>query len=576
MTERWASIIVKRLLAAGVGHFFISPGSRSTPLVLAILESGAEYTIHFDERGSAFAALGFSLQGDKIGAWVTTSGTALAHGFPAIIEASISRVPLVLLTADRPPELRNAGANQTVDQTKIYGGYVRHFLDLPAPTSDISESDLASLVGRASRYLRYPDPGPLHINCMFRKPLQPAETSVIQVASTEEVSSTRYSTPRYRASRAEQENFHSMILGSKRVLFLVGALDGSSTRAVAELAEAVGAVVFADARSGLRSGSPFCPNVVSYFDLILQSADDASLLRADCVVSFGERMTSKYAYEYADASDAQRIRVTNSAAIVDPSRNLSMEIVAEVKRFCRDSVKLFLDVPSTPDPQYLEYWKKNDVHVGEVLDSSTYLTESMTEPAVARSITKLLPAESWLHVASSMPIRDIDSFGLKRSKAHRITCSRGASGIDGTIATARGLQLGDERPITVLIGDLAALHDLNSLALAKSATTSFVIVVVNNDGGGIFSMLPISEHKKYFEQGFGTPHGLTFEGAASMFGCEYYRPASLSKFESAYLHATSNQSVSIIEVSTDRSENVDVHREIRSIVALQMTERGEN
>ena len=568
MTQHWAGTIVNRLLAAGVGHFFISPGSRSTPLVVAVMESGADYTIHFDERGASFAALGYSLQSEMIAAWITTSGTAVANGFPAIVEASVSGIPLVLLTADRPPELRDAGSNQTIDQVKLFGEHVRKFVDVPAPTTEISSHDLASIVGRAMRYVRYPNSGPVHINCMFRKPLEPTQGEAS--ASVADSVSTSYIPPRVKASSSNVERLHSILSESNRPLFVVGSLEQSAARRVAELAESTGAVVFADARSGLRTGNPFSPNVVAYQDLVLQSSEISMLVQPDVVLMFGERMTSRHVYDYVDSAKVKTIRVTDSPSIVDPSRNLWAEIICDVASLCDDIVDVADGDLGSRDLDYLEYWTRLSGHAENILDAAPQINSELTEPAIARAITKLLPSESCFHVSSSMPIRDVDTFGLRRSKVVSITSNRGASGIDGTIATARGVQIGGGRTTTIFTGDLAFLHDLNSLALARDDSPPFIIVVVNNDGGGIFSMLPISEHQKYFEEGFGTPHGYSFEFAARLFRYDYQNPETLSEFESAYLRATTSDSPTIIEVATRRDENVHVHEKLRELVRTEV------
>jgi 2-succinyl-5-enolpyruvyl-6-hydroxy-3-cyclohexene-1-carboxylate synthase len=351
---------------------------------------------------------------------------------------------------------------------------------------------------------------------------------------------------------------------------VVGSLERSAARRVAELAESIGAVVFADARCGLRTGNPFSPNVVAYQDLVLQSSEISLLMQPDVILMFGERMTSHHVYDYVERANVNTIRVTDSPSIVDPSRSLSAEIICDVAGLCDDIVEVADGNLGTRDLEYLEYWTRLSGHAESILDTAPQINSELTEPAIARAITKLLPSESCFHVSSSMPIRDVDTFGLRRSKAASITSNRGASGIDGTIATARGVQIAGGRTTTVFIGDLAFLHDLNSLALASDDSLPFIIVVVNNDGGGIFSMLPISEHQKYFEEGFGTPHGYSFECAARLFRYEYKNPETLSEFESAYLRATTSDGPTIIEVATRRDENVQIHEKLQELVRTEI------
>ena len=559
----WARHIVRQLIASGVGHFFVSPGSRSTPLVVAILESGCPFTVHYDERGSAFAALGFAKSSGKPAAWVTTSGTAVANGYPAVVEAAISRVPMVLLTADRPPELRNTSANQTIDQVRMFGTYVRAFVDVPAPDVYVSMSDLSQIVAGAMRSTAYPNPGPVHLNCMFRKPLepQPAGTGESAVSDDDHEAAVlpAFDPPQTTAGEDVISLLANGIARASRPLIAVGTTENDeSARSIADFARAVGCPIIADVRSRLRTNE-FADVVVGSHDLVLQSIDEG-FPRPDLVISVGERLTSAAYYDYAGGAMVERYHVGPIAAVVNPTRLHQRNVVCdEGILFAR--LREEVDVPAGHFMEFMDVWKSASNKVEQVIDAHPLLTEELTEPSVARTVAALSTTGLNVLAASSMPVRDLNSFAGRFSESVNIFANRGASGIDGLVATAVGLYHGNGSPTAVLIGDLALLHDLNSLGMLTS-DPRVILVVVNNDGGGIFSFLPIARYDEYFETGFGTPHGIGFRDATNMFGIRYENPSTLKAFRAAYTEAVLRNGATLIEVSTERATNLAVHREI--------------
>lgn len=577
MNGRWARALVTALSELGVGHYFLSPGSRSTPLAIAVFESGAPFSMHYDERGSAFAAVGFAKASRRPAAWITTSGTAVANGLPAVVEASMSNIPIVLLTSDRPPELRNTGSNQTIDQVNIFGKYVREFIDMPPPTADVSVDEPIHKAKIALRALASSSPGPVHINCMFREPLVDPDNSFPDTAAEASAIASgdwKVASP-IGIPDSEDVNRLAATLGkSTRGIVVAGRLKSyDEEKAVAELAEHFGYPIFPDIQNGLRIGWPSSPNVVPNFDLLLQArrlAGNSVIDSPDVVLHFGDRMTSKYLYAFVDDSSIQQYRISASTTPVDPTRSLDSTIIGDVATTCRMLVESPVngdrDGEQDAGTTYGETWRERSTLVNSLMEDEQGLVSDLTEPSVARVVSSLIPEESNLFLAASMPVRDMDSFARYRGHPFQVFANRGASGIDGTLGTAIGVARGNGKSTTVVIGDLAFLHDVNSLAM-DSGVDAFVIVVINNDGGGIFSFLPVSSHSTYFEPLFGTPHGIHFEGAARMFDYSYSNPQTLSAFKEAYMQATLSGGKSIIEVTTDRKANVDLHRHLIKTVA---------
>lgn len=572
MNSRWGHAIIDELSASGVGHFFICPGSRSTPLALAVAERGYPSTVHYDERGAAFAALGYGAATGKPAAWITTSGTAVANGLPAVVEASISNIPMALVTADRPPELRNTGANQTIDQVEIFGSYVRGFVDVPPPGGDFDEAILRTTV-HEKMVVKSPGPGPVHFNCMFREPLVSPSDAVAPTGS--QVNVDRPLQVKDGVSPMDSSALDAIVgqvRSSEKVLLVVGGgLSDDDEEAIAGLSGILRCPIFADIRTGLRRGTVMAAGVVHNFDLLLQSKHGFE--KPEVVIHFGERMTSKFVYAFLNDEAIQQSRIDLWGKVVDPDRRLDHVVRLDVGEACRSMVEILTRdrrrKGASGSGEYNEGWQKSSAAVRGLLPKIRAARYELTEPSLAYNVSRLMPADGNLILAASMPVRDMDSYATHEAARMRVFSNRGASGIDGTIATASGIAIANGHPTVVVTGDLALLHDLNSLPLVPK-DVPFTIVAINNDGGGIFSFLPVAGLTPYFERMFGTPHGLNFEAAADMFGFQYEAPATLRDFERVFL-SSSVSGRTLIEVRTDRSENVALHREIVSLVADAMS-----
>lgn len=563
----WASLIVEELIRNGIDYFCVAPGSRSSPLAAAVaLNPRARSFVHFDERGLAFHALGYGSAARRACAVITTSGTAAANLFPAVIEASKKKVPLIVLTADRPPELRAAGANQTIDQVKIFGDYVRWQFDMPCPTADIPPGFVLTTIDQAVFRANGELKGPVHINCMYREPLfdgrdrpipVPADLKDWQNARTPYTSYFR-SGDTYLYSKEKRyvsPEIAKKICGIKRGIIVVGKLAGArEQKSVLVLAEKLNWPVFPDVTSGLRLGNSH-KNVIHYFDQILLGRDSSRLVPAG-VLHLGGRMTSKRWYDYIERiHPAEYIMVLNHPLRNDPLHGVTLRVQSRVDDFCNALAQKVTKGKVNP---FLSSLQKLNGRIDGIVEEYFGRAAQLSEAAAARLITQHIPSNDGLFLASSLPIRHVDMYADPRGSAAVVGSNRGASGIDGTLSSACGFAAGLQKRVTLLIGDLALLHDLNSLAMLKQSLHSVVAVVLNNDGGGIFHFLPIAQFKNGFEKFFGTPHGLNFAAAAQMFDLNYVNPASAEDFIQAYKIAAQSRTSTIIEVTTNRKQGVAV------------------
>lgn len=568
----WAWLIVEELVRCGVSTFFISPGSRSTPLTTAIARHpGTQTIVHFDERGAAFAALGYGRACRRPAVWVTTSGTAVANGLPAVIEASIDTVPLLLLTADRPPELRQTGANQTILQPGIFGDYLRWNTDAPPPSADIPASFVLTTVDQAVHRTLQGAGGPVHVNWMFREPLAP-ESDVINdtpylnsvtVWQSHKQPFTVYALSRQIQDVAAINALTEQLRHCKRGIIVAGRMaTAADAQAVADLAATWGWPLFVDIGSQLRLGSGHASRI-AYYDALLTEPVFEDLGVPDAVLHFGRRSTSKRLYQWIEKVSSPVYAVIDTfPERFDPAHHVTHRAEADIVCSC----EMLKEVSVSSNETWLKGWQQRNQDASKVLGDLFEDEENLTEPLVARLISEKLHSDDALFVANSMPVRDMDAFATDAGPQAIVALNRGASGIDGIVATAAGFALGHRKRTTLLIGDLSLLHDLNSLAILCTLPEPLIVVVINNNGGGIFSFLPIATHTDVFETFFGTPHNLQFQHAARLFELQYYAPSTRSAFIEVYQDAIKSLKSTIIEVTTDRRNNHAVHKHIESEV----------
>jgi 2-succinyl-5-enolpyruvyl-6-hydroxy-3-cyclohexene-1-carboxylate synthase len=571
----WAALIVEELVRSGVDFFCVAPGSRSTPLVAALAENKcARSLVHFDERGTAFAALGYARAAGRPAAWITTSGTAVANGLPAVAEAATDGVPMILLTADRPPELRQTGANQTIDQPDIFGDYIRWRFDLPAPDAGIDPAMVLTTVDQAVYRSRRAPSGPVHLNLMFREPFLPENREEGLSAPDRWSESgepyTRYAATKPAVDLVEVERLWESLRPVERGLVIAGRLPSRKQgEAVLRLAESLRWPLLPDVGSQIRLGAR-SENLVPYYDALLASEPFKETHVPQAVLHFGGRAVSKRLEQFLTRSHPDPyVVVRENPFRLDPGHRVTHSVEADVREFCATLAKLAGERPPAIITSWMEDWRGASEKVNGCLDRSSEGASKLNEPLVARLISRHIPEEHSVVVASSMPVRDLDTYAAPNGAPAPLAANRGASGIDGTVATAAGFARGSGRPVTLLIGDLALLHDLNSLAMLRDLPV--VVVVLNNDGGAIFSFLPVARHRAFFEPYFGTPQGVSFEHAAAMFGLGYERPSSATAFVETYRASCARSTPTLIEVETDREENVALHRELLEEVSAEIS-----
>jgi 2-succinyl-5-enolpyruvyl-6-hydroxy-3-cyclohexene-1-carboxylate synthase len=570
----WATLLVEELARNGVDFFCVAPGSRSTPLVAALAANErARSLVHFDERGTAFAAVGYARATGRPAAWITTSGTAVANGLPAVVEAATDGVPMVLLTADRPPELRQTGANQTIDQPEIFGDYVRWRFDLPAPDESVDPAIVLTTVDQAVYRARRSPSGPVHLNLMFREPFLPGPDE----APGEELTAparwresggpyTRYAATKPALDPDEVEGLWEALRPVERGLVVAGRLPSRKHgEAVLRLADSLGWPLLPDVGSQLRLGAA-SKNLVQYHDALLASDSFEEAHPPGAVLHFGGRSLSKRLERFlATTRPDPYVVVRENPFRLDPGHRVTHSVEADVVDLCTSLAQAAERHPPAAAASWTASWREASERVDGYLDRVLEETGNLNEPLVARLVSRHIPEGHALCVASSMPVRDLDTFAASDGAPAPVAANRGASGIDGTVATAAGFARGSGRPVTLLMGDLALLHDLNSLALLRGLPVT--VVVLNNDGGAIFSFLPVARHKAFFEPYFGTPQGLSFEHAAEMFSLHYEHPRSAAKVIETYRAACERNGPTLIEVRTDRAENVELHRRLLSEIS---------
>jgi len=543
---RWAHALVDGLAAAGVTRAVISPGSRSTPLALACDRHPAIRSwVHLDERGAAFLALGQAKADGMPSLVIATSGSAPAHWYPALLEASLSHIPLLLLSADRPPELQAWGVNQTLDQQKLFGDRIRAFYPAGLPEDDAESLRRIRLFGiRAVERSLGVDPGPVHINLPFREPLIPV------APPSQWPKGIGPGFPIFRQRLAldpmQMRDLATRLAGRPGLIVCGPNKDGAGfAPAVVELADALACPVLADPLSGLRFGPWNKHRLLSRYDFILRRKSVDELPPPAWILRFGAAPVSKSLLGYLASVDARQLLVAPHGDWPDPVQRGAELIRCDPGEFCRG---LIAEEPAPGPESSCRAWLELAAEAlpdftAEVADDRPF------EGLVIRDLLRALPADSVLFSGNSQPIRQLDSWSGFDAKPLRVFCNRGASGIDGNVATLAGIADVHPGPVVGLIGDLTLLHDLNSLGAARERP--LVIIVFNNGGGGIFGQLPQAELDS-FQRYWLTPQHLDLQQAARLFGLHYRCIERQGDFPSALAQALAEPFCHLIEVIIDR------------------------
>jgi 2-succinyl-5-enolpyruvyl-6-hydroxy-3-cyclohexene-1-carboxylate synthase len=541
----------------GMEHACTSPGSRCTPIVVSLAgEERIRCWSHLDERCAGFFALGAAKSSGRPVAVTCTSGTAAANLAPAVIEARWARVPLLILAADRPPELRDVGAGQTIDQLKLYGDAVKWFFEVGV--HDATPERLRwvrTLACRAYRTALDAPAGPVHLNFPLPEPLVLDEP--LPGDDTGRAGGQPYVVvePAPAPGPAAGPGPHP----SGRLLAVAGAGTPNPER-LAEYAARTGIPLLADPLSGARRG----PAAVAHYDLLVRDGSFTAARRPDYVFRLGDLPTSKPLRAWlAGLVDVPQIALDPDRTWQDPDSVVGMRL------------RSALPTPEgiSTEAGWLEAWTGPDGELGAAVDRE--LGEALSEPLVARKLGAWLDSDTILFVASSMPIRDVETYLPARGDGPRVLANRGANGIDGTVSSAFGVVAQTARPVVLLIGDVALAHDIGGLLSTRRLGLGLTIVLLNNDGGGIFHFLPVARLGAVFEEHVATPHGLDFAHAAALYGCGYERPGDPAQLEAAVRRSLDSSGTQIIEVRTDRHENLALHRLLTERVIAALT-TGDN
>ena len=561
----FCSTLADEWVRGGVTDVVLAPGSRSTPLALAVAaEEGLRVHVHHDERAAGFVALGLGLASGRPAVVITTSGTAAVELHPAIVEASHAGVPLIAATADRPPELQDVGAPQTVDQTGLYGRAVRWFAEPGVPSAAAAgtwRSLAARAVAEASGWSG--GAGPVHLDLAFREPLVGVAGRLPihrpDDAPWHTTGGQRLAVDRHGVARLGE------LLDVARGVIVAGAGCGDPDR-VLELADATGWPVIADPRSGCRVPHP---RVVAAADALLRIDRFAATHRPEAVLQLGEPPASKVVGQWLATPNGPRVVVSADGSWRDPSRHAAHVMRADPAAVC---TALARTIATHADPSWATAWQAAEAAAQAALDDVLSGFDEPTEPGVARTLLASLPTDSSLVASSSMPVRDIEWYGAPRHGV-RVLANRGANGIDGVTSTAVGVALATSEsasaPTALLIGDVAFLHDSNGLLGAVNRGIDLTIVVVDNDGGGIFSFLPQASAlpSERFEQLFGTPHGADLPTLCAAHGIVTIEPHGAAEVGPAITAGLAAGGVKVVLVRTDRTGNVAVHDELHAAVA---------
>ncbi|MER1987584.1 MAG: 2-succinyl-5-enolpyruvyl-6-hydroxy-3-cyclohexene-1-carboxylic-acid synthase [Solibacillus sp.] len=548
--------MISALMQGGVVDVVISPGSRSTPLAYGFASTeGLNVYRQVDERSAGFFALGLAKATAKPVVLLCTSGTAAANYYPAVVEAKYARVPLIVITADRPHELREVGAPQAINQMGLYGEHVKWSAEFPIP--DDAPATLPFIERHSVRAVAIATSapfGPVHVNVPFREPL------LIDFGNVPPATFKKSYVSELEPSRVAKKELQEIIAATRAGIIVVGELPlGTDTTHLWNFVRAVQWPVLIESLSNLRTEVPEDCQLfgISTYDALLKSERFKRNVTPETVIRFGAQPVSKFLMQHIAASKPKNYVVVDEDVMFRDSVHASTHFIhARVGEWLSE---LEVDNART-EISFAQFWKMADLLAVDTIEK--YKTYATDEGAMVRTFIERLPAGSDVFVSSSMPIRDIDTFLTTEVRDVQVFANRGANGIDGVMSTALGFSKGrPERKAYILIGDLAFLHDVNAFIATRYQECDATIVVMNNDGGGIFSYLPQASVTAHYEDLFGTPTGLTFEQVASMYGFDYKRATTVAEFEEA-MRAGKTTPIQLIEAFTNREQNVTEHRQL--------------
>ena len=561
----WCSVLVETLVRRGVRHAVISPGSRSAPLTFALARHpGIKAIPVLDERSAGFFALGLAKQHRLPVALVCTSGTAAANFLPAIVEAKESGVPLLVLTADRPPELRDCHSGQTIDQVKIYGGYVnfQHELAVPQATLPMLRY-LRQTVAHAVARAVHPFGGPVHLSCPFRDPLVPISDSTL-LPSAKQL--TGFFDGLASVESSTGHGVATKLRFKERGVIVVGPNETASgvdfARNIGRLAKALGWPVLADALSPVRTHAKDAGPVIAHYDTLLRRESLAAALRPAQVICVGGWPTSKVLRSWLQTADPEVVLLAERAANEDGLHLRTRFVSASLAEW--SSGFSGRRAPTS----YAREWLAAEARVARRLRTALAVEKNLVESVWPGILAANLPKDTACFLASSMPVRDAEYFWPAGNRGQRIFFNRGANGIDGTLSTALGVAHGGA-PAVLVTGDLALLHDTNGFLSIRKFKGSLTIVLINNNGGGIFGHLPVAQFEPPFEEFFATPQHIDFEKLCATYGVGHTVVKSAAQL-ARLVAKLPQRGVRVLELRTDRRRDAAWRKETFAAVAAKL------
>lgn len=556
----WAYLFIEELIRLKVLDFCLAPGARSTPLTLAVANHPKTIKhLHFDERGLAFFALGLGEASQKPVAIITTSGTAVANLYPAIVEAKQSKIPLIIISADRPAQLIDCGASQAIDQQGIFSNAHCFFTQIPTPSTDIPPEFLLTTIDQGIEKQKQLCT-PIHFNSPFSDPFYPSENETDYQAYLASLKGwilnkkpfTQYIDTEHQHPR------HPKVLAEKKVFFILARLTSiTDNKIIIDFAKKHHCPLFAD----IQSGSINVSNNIVYYDLCLLRDDFVKQLsKADIIIQFGDRLISKRLTQFIHDFTGEYWIVNKGNERIDPNHKVNKQFNCDTTTWAKNYLPLKLNTNKNwQNKLFLMSKQVNISIIRPFFEQNTF-----NEINIVLSLDKLLPNKTLLFIGNSMPIRLVDMF-MQQHNCEVFT-NRGASGIDGLLASAIGVAKQKKNLMTLLIGDLSFLYDLNSLTLLKQIKEIFIIILINNDGGSIFNLLPIPEKQKqiYYQM----PHGYTFLSTCNQFGLTYYKPHCIETFTKNYQDAINQKTpgASLIEVCLDNNQTHDQLNQLKELI----------
>lgn len=568
----WTETFAEELVNLGIRYACISPGSRNTPLTLAFASNkNIKSFLLIDERSCGFFGLGLAKATKNPVVLVSTSGTATAEFYPAIIEAYQQRVPLIICTADRPPELLDCGANQTINQDNLYRNHILWYFNVgvPEPTAERLKH-IKSIARRAYAETNIINKGPVHLNFPFRKPFEPfihtdeINEDILNEAKktdTESFSEIK-SNSRKNSVSPELSQIVKMLRGGKKTLFIVGPNNENPEfiDKCIELSLYLGIPILADGASQLRNGSHNKENVLINFEGYLRSSVYSQFLQPDLILHFGRTITSKGLEGFLESCNAARYLVNEFGDWYDPSNKSLAALSFKPELFCEILLSELRDKELKINEEWLELFRDAERTAENLKTSIIHQAAFPFEGRIVNETISLIPDNSALMISNSMPVRDLDYFSPKNGKNIDIHFNRGASGIDGITSTALGIAEASHKTTVLITGDLAFYYDMNGLLTSKKYSIPLIIILVNNNGGGIFEMLPISRYDEYFRDYFVAPHDLDFSHFVKGYGGIYYDINSWEEFRAGFCSALNFEGLTVLQINTNSKESARIRK----------------